>query len=233
MQASQSSAVHCGFGAKDENSPREFPDLLYDVQHAMKHSARSLAPGFLIASPPLGDPNFDRTVVLLALHGKEGALGFVINRVAPVSLGEVFKLAGYGESETAEKGAVYIGGPVSRSTGWILCVDPDLDANEDGVLAIDDRLRITSRRSAFDAFVEDRRNHPHQPDPKKRIVILGYSGWGPGQLEREISSGAWLPTPLDEGIVFDSDVEKRWEHAYALHGLTPAVMMTMRGGGSA
>ena len=199
----------------------------------MKHTAQPLAPGFLIASPPLGDPNFDRTVVLLAVHGKEGALGFVINRVAPVSLGEVFKFAGYGESEAHDKTAVYLGGPVSPSTGWILCADPDLDPAEEGVLAINERLRITSRRSAFDAFVQDRRNRPSETDPKKRIVILGYSGWGPGQLEREIGAGAWLPTPLDERIVFDVDAEKRWEHAYALNGLTPAVMMSMRGGGSA
>jgi putative transcriptional regulator len=199
----------------------------------MKHTVQSLAPGFLIASPPLGDPNFDRTVVLLAIHGKEGALGFVVNRVAPVSLGEVFKFAGYGEAEAQDTSAVFLGGPVSPSTGWILCADPDLDPEEEGVLAIDKRLRITSRRTAFDAFVHDRRNRSHEPDPKKRIVILGYSGWGPGQLEREIGAGAWLPTPLDEGIVFEVDVEKRWEHAYALHGLTPAVMMSMRGGGSA
>src|SRR4029079_16134548 len=135
----------------------------------MKHTAQSLAPGFLIASPPLGDPNFDRTVVLLAVHGKEGALGFVINRVAPVSLTEVFKFAGYGESEAQENGAVYLGGPVSPSTGWILCADPELDPQEEGVLAIDHRLRITSRRSAFDAFVHDRRNRPNEPDPKKRM----------------------------------------------------------------
>ena len=199
----------------------------------MKHITRSLAPGFLIASPPLGDPNFDRTVVLLAVHGKDGALGFVVNRVAPVSLGEVFKFAGYGESEVNDKGPVFIGGPVSPSTGWILCVDPELDPQEEGVLAIDQRLRITSRRTAFDAFVNDRRNAPNESDPKKRVVILGYSGWGPGQLEREISAGAWLPTPLDERIVFEVEVEKRWEHAYALNGLSPALMMTMRGGGSA
>jgi len=199
----------------------------------MKQAVQTLAPGFLIASPPLGDPNFDRTVVLLALHEKEGALGFVVNRVAPMSLGEVFKFAGYGASQAHDKSAVFLGGPVSPSTAWILCADPELDPQQEGVLAIDHRLRITSRRTAFDAFVEDRKNRPEQPDPKKRIVILGYSGWGPGQLEREIGAGAWLPTPLDERIVFEVDVEKRWERAYALHGLTPAVMMTMRGGGSA
>ena len=56
----------------------------------------SLAPGFLIASPPLGDPNFDRTVVLLAKHNEDGALGFVVNREAPLNLGELLEQAGYG-----------------------------------------------------------------------------------------------------------------------------------------
>src|SRR5262249_21629964 len=64
----------------------------------------SLAPGLLIAAPPLGDPNFDRTVVLLAMHGDTGALGFVINRIAPVSLGELLGLAGYKEP-TVEDGS--------------------------------------------------------------------------------------------------------------------------------
>ena len=63
----------------------------------MAKSLGILAPGFLIASPPLGDPNFDRTVVLLAIHGDGGALGFVVNRPAPLSLGELLKIAGYGE----------------------------------------------------------------------------------------------------------------------------------------
>jgi putative transcriptional regulator len=209
-------------------------DFAYDEPSAiMKHVDRSLAPGFLIASPPLGDPNFAKTVVLLAVHGKEGALGFIVNRVAPVSLGEVFKFAGYRGDESQDKSAVYLGGPVSPSTGWILCVDSDIDPEEEGVLAIDERLRVTSRRAAFDAFAQDRMKRPGQSDPKRRMVILGYSGWGPGQLEREIGAGAWLPTPLDEGVMFDVDAEKRWERAYALLGLTPAVMMTMRGGGAA
>src|SRR4051812_47567341 len=92
----------------------------------------SLAPGLLIAAPPLGDPNFDRTVVLLAMHSDAGALGFVINRVAPVSLGELLSLAGYAENKLEDDSNVFVGGPVQPSSGWILCVDPTLSDSENG-----------------------------------------------------------------------------------------------------
>lgn len=199
----------------------------------MKKGHQSLAPGFLIASPPLGDPNFDRTVVLLAVHNEDGALGFVVNRLAPMSLGEVLNLAGYRGPESKDGSAVYLGGPVAPSMGWILCLDPTLAAEQEGVLAVDDRIRVTSRRAAFDELVRDRMELAGEADPKWRMVVLGYSGWGPGQLEKEISAGAWMPAPLDEGVLFDVDAEQRWERAYARIGLSPAVMMSMRSGGEA
>lgn len=199
----------------------------------MKTTRGSLAPGFLIASPPLGDPNFDRTVVLLAVHNGDGALGFVVNRAAPISLGEVLNLAGYRGPEAKDDGPVFLGGPVAPSMGWILCLDPSLDPKQEGVLAVDDRIRITSRRTAFDEFVKDRAANPGEPDPKRRMVVLGYSGWGPGQLEKEISHGAWMPSPLDESVLFDVDIDERWERAYERIGLSPAVMMSMRSVGEA
>jgi putative transcriptional regulator len=194
--------------------------------------ANDLAPGLLIASPPLGDPNFDRTVVLLAVHGESGALGFVVNRPAPMTLSELLSFAGYG-SELTSTAPVYVGGPVQPSSGWILCVDPELGAEEGGVIAVGSRLRVTSSRSAFDALAADVARGEIAADPKRRTVLLGYSGWGPGQLEREIASGAWLPVPLDERIVFDVAVEQRWEQAYALLGLSPVEVMSMRSIGEA
>src|ERR1700723_1173041 len=102
----------------------------------------SLAPGMLIAAPPLGDPNFDRTVVLLAVHGDEGALGFVVNRIAPMRLGELLALAGYGG--ISDSTPVYLGGPVEPSSGWIVCLDPALSGGVPGVIAVGDRVRVTS-----------------------------------------------------------------------------------------
>jgi putative transcriptional regulator len=183
----------------------------------------TLAPGLLIAAPPLGDPNFDRTVVLLALHGAEGALGFVVNRVAPMSLGELLSVAGYGEDLHADNTPVYVGGPVQPSSGWIVCLDPSLAAEESGVIPVGDRIRVTSSRTAFEALVRDvGTREPGDDDPTRRMVVLGYSGWGPGQLEGEIAAGAWLPVPLDEGIIFEVALSRKWEQAYALLGVTPA-----------
>jgi putative transcriptional regulator len=199
----------------------------------MAVTTKSLAPGFLIASPPLGDPNVARTVVLLAVHGDSGALGFVVNRTAPLTLGELLSFAGYGGDKAAAPAPVLVGGPVQPSSGWILGVDLGV-GNTAEVIPVGDRLEITSSRDAFDALARDvAARSAGAPDPKKRIVMLGYSGWAPGQLEGEIAAGAWLPVPLDEGIVFDVAMGERWERAYALLGLTPVVGMSMRTVGSA
>jgi putative transcriptional regulator len=200
----------------------------------MAYSIGTLAPGLLIASPPLGDPNFDRTVVLLAIHGDGGALGFVVNRAAPMTIGELLSFAGYGNAGGKDGSPVYLGGPVQPSSGWILCVDPSLGSEEGGVIAVGERVRITSSRGAFDALARDAAARgPGEPDPKRRMVLLGYSGWGPGQLEGEIAAGAWLPVPLDESVLFDVALPERWERAYALLGLTPAGMISMRSVGEA
>jgi putative transcriptional regulator len=197
----------------------------------MPNALGVLAPGMLIAAPPLGDPNFDRTVVLLALHGAEGALGFVVNRTAELTLGELFVRAGYRDAEITDDSPVYFGGPVQPTSGWIVSLDPTLPGDSSGVIALGERIRVSSSRSAFDELVRDAELRHHRgasadcADPKRRIVVLGYSGWGPGQLEGEIAAGAWLPVPLDEGVIFDVALPSKWERAYGLLGLTPAGMM--------
>lgn len=199
----------------------------------LSRMGNALAPGLLIASPPLGDPNFDRTVVLLALHSESGALGFVVNRAAPMTLGELLSFAGYGDVGQGDKSTVYLGGPVQPSSGWIVCIDPEMPS-DDGVIEVGDRVRVTSSRSAFDALARDvERLGPGAADPKRRMVVLGYSGWGPGQLEGEIAAGAWLPVPLAESVVFDTKLADRWERAYTSIGLTPAGMISMRTVGEA
>ena len=191
---------------------------------------QSLAPGFILASPPLGDPNFDRTVVLMALHSEEGALGFVVNRTAPVTLGELMAQAGYDES-VDDQSPVWIGGPVQPQSGWVVTDDPDLQPG-DGVIAVGDRIRVSSSRDAFDKLAGDI-SERRSEEIRKTLVLLGYSGWAPEQLEAEIARGAWLPVPLDESILFDVKPDDRWEKAYALLGLTPSHVMSMRSIGQA
>jgi putative transcriptional regulator len=194
--------------------------------------SKSLAPGFLIASPPLGDPNFDRTVVLLALHNEDGALGFVVNRTAPLTLGELLMHAGYGE-ERDDPTPIWVGGPVQPQSAWVVIDDPSVTPG-DGVIEVGSRLRISSSREHFDQLAEESAKRPSgEPDAGRRMVMLGYSGWAPEQLESEIARGAWLPVELDESILFDVSTEDRWEKAYGLLGLSPVDLMTMRGIGHA
>lgn len=190
---------------------------------------QSLAPGFLIASPPLGDPNFDRTVVMLAVHNEDGALGFVVNRQAPMSLGELLKQADYDHCGDHD-GDVWIGGPVQPQSGWIVIDDPSMEAG-DGVIEVGARLRVSSSREVFDELARD--VVAGELERRRRLVLLGYSGWAPSQLEGEIARGAWLPVPLHDSILFDVDPEDRWEKAYALLGLTPTNVMSMRSIGQA
>jgi putative transcriptional regulator len=190
---------------------------------------KSLAPGFLIASPPLGDPNFDRTVVLLAVHNQDGALGFVVNRQAPLNLGELLEQAGY-RGETGCDAHVWVGGPVQPQSGWVVIEDSSLAGGE-GVIEVGKDLRVSSSRSAFDQLARD--IAAGELNRRRRLVLLGYSGWAPDQLEGEIGRGAWLPTPLHSSILFDVDPKERWERAYALLGLTPTNVMSMRSIGEA
>ncbi len=190
---------------------------------------QSLAPGFLIASPPLGDPNFDRTVVMLAVHNDDGALGFVVNRQAPLNVGELLKQADYDDCGE-DDGEVWIGGPVQPQSGWIVIDDPSIKGG-DGVIEVGERLRVSSSRQVFDDLARDVATG--EKDAPRRLVVLGYSGWAPSQLEGEIARGAWLPVPLDDSILFDVDPDDRWEKAYALLGLTPSHVMSMRSVGQA
>lgn len=193
----------------------------------------SLAPGFLLASPPIADPNFDHTIILLALHGSAGALGFVVNRRADVTIGATLSLAGHPMARESTACPVLLGGPVQPNSGWVLGETLGL-ADPSQVIHVGARLELSSSKRAFADLARDLGGlQPRERDPKRRAVLLGYSGWGPGQLEQEIARGTWLPAPLDESLLLDVDPERRWEHAYALHGLNPANLMSMRNVGLA
>jgi putative transcriptional regulator len=188
---------------------------------------KPLAPGLLLASPPLGDPNFDKTVVLLAAHGEDGALGFVVNRRAQLKLGQVFELAGMAANPACDSCPVFLGGPVAPGSGWVLGRDLEIPDGADRI-DLSARVRVTRSMRALELVANEMRDRPLDVERKGLVVILGYSGWGPGQVEREIAAGAWLPVPFDESVLFDVDIASRWEHAYALQGLAPADLMTMR-----
>ena len=183
----------------------------------------SLAPGFLIAAPNMRDPRFERSVVLLAEAGDEGALGFIINREMPYNLGEIEDQIGFAIGSLTRQRVVHYGGPVSPERGWILFDTEALPETDEPVIEIGDTMRVGATMDALKLLVEGDAQHRFR-------LILGYAGWAPEQLSEEIKTGSWLTLEVDRSLVFDTPVEELWEAAIKRLGLEPGFFW---GGGSA
>jgi putative transcriptional regulator len=185
-----------------------------------------LAPGLLVAAPPLTDPNFAKSLVLLVAHGEEGALGIVINGDKEVaSIGDLLEQLSLTDDGSQYPEAVRVGGPVQQEIGWIV-YRPDVELPREGEIKLSDLVAVTQSREVLASIGRGQ-------GPKVYAAYLGYSGWAPEQLEEEIRQGAWLPLDLDARIVFEVPVEQRWAAAFEKAGVLPAAFMSTQTRGSA
>jgi putative transcriptional regulator len=183
---------------------------------------KSLAPGFLLATPHLTDPNFKQTVVLLFAHTAEGAMGVIVNRPSNRFLREVLDSAGLECPEATLRGQrVFAGGPVQSESGWVVFEGDDPLAES---FEITETLRVTGSVDVFKALLADKSRG-------RLMFLLGYAGWSPGQLDAEIESGSWLPVPADPATVFEVPVEDRWRSAYLACGIDPNLWSLTAGDG--
>ncbi len=176
-----------------------------------------IAPGFLIAVPQLMDPNFRQAVVLLLRQDDEGALGIVVNRDTSLLLRDLCRDHEIPYSGNPDK-RVRLGGPVQPEQGFVLYApdhaDPEGREVQEG-LHFSTSTGTLSRLCAL---------------PVGRFhCYSGYSGWGPGQIEREISEGAWILSPSDPAIVLDRDPSEMWRASLSAIGIDPAAIVP--GGG--
>ena len=171
-----------------------------------------LAPGLLVAAPGMNCPFFDHTVVLLVEHGEDGALGFVVNR--PTKQPVTSLLEGL---EIAEElpGEVWVGGPVAPDTGWVLFDPSSGDTSDVEAVQLSDRIAVSASRTFLERLADGE-------GPETYAVLLGYAGWGPGQLDEEIREGSWIWIDLDAAFVFDVDCDDRWREALMSLGIDPA-----------
>jgi putative transcriptional regulator len=169
-------------------------------------SHASLAGQLLIASPSIGDPRFDRTVIVVVQHNQNGALGIVINLpMEERPLASLLQMLGEKDTNVAGKVRIFAGGPVQPQVSFVV---HSADYHRPDTIAIDGRLAMTSSREIL-------RDIGNNKGPKKILVALGYAGWGAGQLEGELQRRAWFTTPAEPTLVFDEDREKVWDSAFA------------------
>lgn len=179
----------------------------------------SLAPAFLLSMPQMADPNFSRTVVLLCKHNDDGAFGLVVNRPL-VTTGRVIVNCDP-PIETERELEVWVGGPVEPQTSWMLVGDGEDSTAHDGAHICEGLYLSTS---------PERLSRLLEPNPPSRThLILGYSGWGPGQLEFELQQSAWLLSDVSADLIFSTPPELMWETAIRRLGADPSALQMSRG----
>ena len=180
---------------------------------------QSLSNQFLIAMPELEDPNFSRTVTLICQHDENGALGVIINRtVDSLSINDVLRPFSLPKPESGHLGhqPIYVGGPVHNERGLVLHGGL---GDWQSTLKVGGQLGLTSSRDVLEAIA-------HSGGPDDCLLVLGYAGWGAGQLDFEIQQNAWLTVPADPRIIFEVEVEQRWAQAATSLGVDIATLST-------
>lgn len=164
---------------------------------------------FLIAMPGLEDENFSHTVSLLCEHNDAGAIGLVINKPTELKLGEMMEQMGLEHEALAEDAIVYWGGPVQPERGFVIHRRP---GGWESSLQLAEDLYITTSRDILRAIGKGE-------GPEHYFVVLGYAGWGAGQLESEVLHNSWLNTPISSQVLFQIPVRDRWQAATRLLGV--------------
>lgn len=174
----------------------------------------TLAGKLLVAMPGIGDPRFERTVIMMCEHDAEHAVGVVINKPRQeLKLGDVFDHLGLDAGGDIAGRAVLDGGPVRPDRGYVLHSE-DFAAGE-ATTEVGPGVRLTLTRDVLVAVAGE-------DAPASFVLALGCAGWDAGQLEQELRHNAWLVVDFDNAIVFDEGHEDKWARAIRTLGFDPA-----------
>ncbi|HEY0880432.1 MAG TPA: YqgE/AlgH family protein [Archangium sp.] len=178
---------------------------------------KSLAPGFLVATPHLADSNFARAVVLVIEHTPKGAMGLIINRTAPLTFKDLARSQELQVAQSKVNHALFHGGPVEPYRGFVL----------------HDSCSIDERNEVIPGLYLSTTSHALSPllmDEKATVrFCLGYAGWGAGQLEKEVREGSWLYTEGNPRTVLREEPSRVWDAAIKSMGIEPGWLMAPGG----
>lgn len=174
----------------------------------------------LAAMPQMRDARFTRTVIYLCAHTSDGAMGLVLNRlVGALSFPDLLGQLGIDTVADAEHIRIRSGGPVETGRGFVL---HSADYLDDATLKVDSGVGLT-------ATLDILRDIAAGAGPRRSVLALGYAGWGPGQLDAEMQANAWLNVPPDEELIFDDDLNDKWERCIGRLGASLASLSTDTG----
>jgi putative transcriptional regulator len=167
----------------------------------------------LIAMPGIGDPRFDRTLILVCAHDRQHAMGLALNHpVEGLTVPDLLARLNVKSEIQLPPDLVLLGGPVERERGFVLHTD---DYEAEFSLEVGSGVKLTATRDVLEAMAKQ------NDAPRRSLLALGYAGWGAGQLEEEIRENVWLTCEADEALIFDADFETKWTRAVAKLGIDP------------
>jgi putative transcriptional regulator len=175
----------------------------------------------LIAMPGISDPRFERSLILVCAHDAQHAMGIALNRpVEGLTVPDLLERLEIKTTADMDDDLVLMGGPVEVERGFVLHTD---DYHAEFSLDVEGGLTLTTTREVLEAMGS------HNRHPRRAILALGYSGWGAGQLEREIRENVWLTVEADEALVFDDEYESKWTRALGKLGIDPQFLSSEAG----
>jgi putative transcriptional regulator len=181
-----------------------------DIQFSADEKSGSLAGRLLVATPTVQGSCFDRSVIYLCAHNEAGAMGIIVNYpVENVHLREIFGQLGIGAEAAAREFPVHFGGPVEANRGFVVHSG---NYKPEESLIHRDGISVTSSVSILQDLAQGR-------GPEKGMLVLGYAGWSPGQLENEIETGSWIVAPASPQLMFDAGNDLKWNLAISSMGI--------------
>ena len=174
----------------------------------------------LIAMPAMADPRFTQSVIYLCAHTADGAMGLIVNRpVVKPTFEDLLKQLNVAPHPPARQVRLCAGGPVENARGFVLHT---ADWTGEGSLRVNDELALTASLDVLQILAGG-------GGPRECVLALGYAGWGPGQLDREIQQNTWLSGPADEPLLFDAHHDTKWRRALGKLNVDPLLLSDVAG----
>lgn len=193
---------------------------LWDVEQ-IPTDTLDLSGKLLIAMPGMGDPRFEKSVIFMCAHSSDGAMGLIVNKPASdIRFDDLLEQLSIEKTGGTAAPPVHFGGPVEHGRGFVLH-SSDYGANS-STLQVDSRFGMTATLDVLEDIARGE-------GPAACLLALGYSGWGPGQVEEELQQNGWLVVDSTEPLVFSTDSAGKWEAALRHLGIDPLTLSAAAG----
>lgn len=184
--------------------------MIGSIDAMTQNKAGSLAGHLLVATPTIQGSCFARSVVYLCAHNEAGAMGIIVNySVDGIRLGDILTQLDIHKDAEARDLPVHFGGPVESNRGFVV---HDADYPTEECLIARDGIAVSANVSILQELARGK-------GPARGMLVLGYAGWAPGQLESEIETGSWIVAPATKQIMFDTASDLKWNVAIASMGI--------------